>query len=594
MTTVARVARTLTIAGVVAAVGIPVTAQVVVQTLEPVGQPRDRVPPRRTGTASIHGRIVDGLTGEPIPRARVRLMMPGVAHPIVLSGGEGEFVFEKLPAGSFSIGSDKATYLTGRLPDTEGRTMRSVMRPRRIADGEALDNVVLKMYRSGAISGRVLDAFGDPVEYASVSAMRVVAGGKPEMRQGTQTNDLGEFRLSRLQSGSYIVAVGPRRYPPEEMPAETEPKPQPVPTYYPGSTSLDQAQPIVLERGQSLAGLDIVLAEGMLVTVNGVVLRRDGEPVTGAFVNARSAGRMGMMSGGGAGVRPDGTFRLSLPPGEHVLEAHLAQRGNAPARPETQQTGIVRVSLGGSPVESVTIVVGPAATASGRVIFEGTTPPPATPPNEVGLPLGSDDGDCRFGQARVSADWTFKVDSLVGTCMPPSRLTFGRWTLKAATRGNQDLLEKPLTFEPGQHLDGVQLVFTDRKSEVLFRVSDGQGTPTTEYVVLVFSTDKARWENRSGGAAQTFMLPPIELMREMERVAPPQAPRMPPEQMRREALDVSPGEYYVVALDDISYEDTRSPAVLERLASSAIRVSVTEGSSVEAVLRRLELAQVMR
>jgi hypothetical protein len=34
--------------------------------------------------------------------------------------------------------------------------------------------------------------------------------------------------------------------------------------------------------------------------------------------------------------------------------------------------------------------------------------------------------------------------------------------------------------------------------------------------------------------------------------------------------------------------------VLERVAPSAIRINVTEGSSVEAVLRRLELAQVIR
>ena len=46
--------------------------------------------------------------------------------------------------------------------------------------------------------------------------------------------------------------------------------------------------------------------------------------------------------------------------------------------------------------------------------------------------------------------------------------------------------------------------------------------------------------------------------------------------------------------DDIGIEEIRVPAVLERLAASAIRVSVTEGASVDAVLRRLELSQVMR
>jgi hypothetical protein len=584
--------RTLTFVGLVAACAGPATGQVVVHTVTPAEiQPRDRVPTARTGTGSIRGRVIDGLSGEPIARARVRLMMSGVTQPVVMSGSEGEFVFEKLPDGSFSIGADKATYLQGRFPD-QGRTFRSSMRPRRLAAGEALDNVIVKMYRGSAISGRVLDPHGDPVEYASVNAMSVVPGGKPEARQGTQTNDLGEFRLARLQAGMYIIAVGPRRMSSDELPPGAEQEPQPVPTYYPGAVSLDQAQPVTVERGQSVSGLDVVLAEGMLVTINGVVLRRDGEPVTGAFVNARGAGRIGMMNGGGTGVRPDGTFRLSLPPGEHVLEAHASPRGNAPGVPGTQQTGIVRLSVGGSPVETVTIVVGPAATASGRVVFEGTTPPPTPPTTPLGLPLGSEDGDCRSGQARVAADWTFKVDSLLGTCQPPSRLTFGRWTLKSATRGSQDLLEKPLTFESGQHLDSIQLVFTDRKSELRFRVTDAQGQATTDYVALVFPTDKSRWDNRYGSGVEPFFLPPIDVLREMERRGAVQPPQL--SAMRREAMVVAPGEYFVIAVDDIGMEEVRVPAVLERLAMSAIRVNVTDGASVEAVLRRLELSQLMR
>jgi hypothetical protein len=580
-----RIIRTLAVTAMVLASSLPAAAQAV--TLETVA-PRDRPPTPRTGTGTIRGRVVDGLTGDAIARARVRLMMPGVTQSVVMSGGDGEFAFAKLPDGSFSISADKSTYLQGRFPE-QARTFRSSMRAPRLAAGEALDSVMVKMYRGSAISGRVLDPHGDPVEYASVSAMRVVPGGKPDARQGTQTNDLGEFRLARLQAGTYVVAVGPRRISSDEQPPGSEQEPQPVPTYYPGAVSIDQAQAITLERGQSVSGLDVVLAEGTLVTVFGNVVRRDGEPVTGAFVNARSTGRMGMMSGSGAGVRPDGTFRLSLPPGEHLIEASVSPRNTPPGLPNT---GFIRVNVGGNPVENVTIVVGPHATAAGRVVFEGTTPPPPPPPTPLGLPLGSEDGDCRSGQARVAADWTFKVDSLLGTCQAPSRLTFGRWTLKSATRGTQDLLEKPLTFEPGQHLDGIQLVFTDRKSELRFRVTDQQGHTTTEYVALVFPTDKSRWDNRMGSGVEPFFLPPADVIREMERMTA-QSGR-PPGAMAREAMPVSPGDYYVIAVDDIGMEEMRMPAVLERLATSAIRVSVAEGANVQAVLRRVALTNILR
>ena len=59
-------------------------------------------------------------------------------------------------------------------------------------------------------------------------------------------------------------------------------------------------------------------------------------------------------------------------------------------------------------------------------------------------------------------------------------------------------------------------------------------------------------------------------------------------------MTVSPGEYYVIAVDDIGMEEMRMPAVLERLAMSAIRVSVAESANVEAVLRRMELSQILR
>ncbi len=558
--------------------------------------PRDRVPAqKRPGTARLSGRVVDGASGEAIARARVRLLMGGAPRPPVLSGSDGTFTFGNLPAGGFSIAVEKASYLPGRIPDP-GRTVRRMNEPMMLRDGQALENVVVKMYRGSAISGRVLDAHGDPVEYASVSALRLVPGGKPQMRAGQQTNDLGEFRIPRLEAGAYIVVAGPRRHSSDELVEGAEQQPQPVPTYYPSTPALDQAQPITLEKGQSVSGVDVVLAEGTLIAVTGVVLRRDGQPITGnAYVNARPSGRFGMMDGGGTSVRPDGTFRLTLPPGEYVVQAHVQPGSSGAASPRDEQSGFARVSLGGSPVETVTITVGSPATASGRVLFEGTSPAPPAPKDPLRLPLYSEEGDCRTGQAQISADWTFKVGGLAGTCASPPRLMFGRWTLKAATRGSDDLLEKPITFEPGQHLDGVQLIFTDRRSEMQFQVSDDKGLTTTEYVALVFPVDRSRWEGRSN-VVQPFTIPSAEMLRIAEqsvRSAPPQA-QAAFDAVKRRAMLIGPGEYFVVAVDDIGYEELRAPAVLERLAVHATRVMVTEGATLEVPLRRFALADVLR
>jgi hypothetical protein len=66
------------------------------------------------------------------------------------------------------------------------------------------------------------------------------------------------------------------------------------------------------------------------------------------------------------------------------------------------------------------------------------------------------------------------------------------------------------------------------------------------------------------------------------------------EERAHESTDQPPGEYYVIAIDDIEGEDTQDPAVLERLTSSAIRVELTDDAPIELPLRRFNLADVVR
>src|SRR5205085_793272 len=117
---------------------------------------------------------------------------------------------------------------------------------------------------TGAIKGRVVDAqtgsavarahvrlnwMGPAIPRPPVQALRLPKSGRgtAQPRNGTNTNDLGEFRLARLEPGKYLVFVMPQR---REMffgpgaPSPDQAELQPVPTYYPGVPAIDQAQPI--------------------------------------------------------------------------------------------------------------------------------------------------------------------------------------------------------------------------------------------------------------------------------------------------------------------------------------------------------------
>src|SRR5207247_5680210 len=103
-------------------------------------------------------------------------------------------------------------------PDV-GRTLRALAQQIALADGQVIDRITVSLFPGGVIAGRVFDTRSDPAEYASVQALRVsrTGRGRPEMRQGSSTNDLGEFRLAHLEPGKYLLFVTPRREPFADM-----------------------------------------------------------------------------------------------------------------------------------------------------------------------------------------------------------------------------------------------------------------------------------------------------------------------------------------------------------------------------------------
>jgi len=568
--------------------------------------PRDRVPPPRTGTGSIKGRVVDGVTGGAVARARV--MLPGIGRAPILTDASGAFAFANLPAGPINISVDKSTYLSSRYP-TPGRTFRSSMRPVILADGQALEGVTIPIFHGGSISGHVVDANGDPVDYAQVNVLRIPAPGRigrPTMRSGTGTDDRGEFRIGRLEPGTYIVQVSATRRgpnPEDMMPAgapTTAPLPQPLPTYYPGALSIDQAQPIVIERGQATTDVDVILAEGIPGVITGTLTTSNGTPLSeqNGYVNVRRVQADGPRGfdgySTGTGIRPDGTFRIVLAPGEYQLEARVNPRVmNSPPKPEDEQFGSAKVSVASGSEDAVTIAVGRGATATGRVVFEGTTPTPPSP-GKAHLPLFSESGECRSAEATIAADWTFKVEGLSGTCSEPPYASFGRWMLKAVIVNGENAGDVPITFQPDQQLRNVQVIVTDKRSGMLFHVSDESGQPTREYVVIAYPVQKSKWQT----GARMFVGPMIDpaMAAMMGRAPASLTPGLtttsaPPRPEGMQGLKA--GEYYVVAVDDLEQEDSRDPVVLDRLRSSAVRVTVPEGTTADVPLRRISFASAI-
>jgi hypothetical protein len=104
-------------------------------------------------------------------------------------------------------------------------------------------------------------------------------------------------------------------------------------------------------------------------------------------------------------------------------------------------------------------------------------------------------------------------------------------------------------------LTNVVMTFTDRVSELSGTLFDAAGTPTRDYWVLIFSTDRNNW---------------IAQSRRSRVVRPNQSGRFQFSQW-------PPGEYYMVAVTDGDQMDLTDRTTLEQIAAVAMKITLAEG-----------------
>ena len=543
------------------------------------------IPARDAGTggqggASIKGRVVDAATKAPLKGARVRLSGSSQRGP-VLTDDVGAFVFSGLPAGTYSFVIERNGYRSTSWPDT-ARWIRRREAPLTLAAADNVENVTLAIERGGVVAGKVMSATGEPISGAQVSLAAVAP--TTWTRNGT-TNDLGDYRVADLPPGRYVLRAQLRGM--TNAPPDT-PLSGPLPTYYPGTLQRSEAQELVVGRGGEVTEANLRLVEGMLSLLDVTVTHTDGRPADSAMLTFSSMAEP-PMQGFERGVR-NGVGRLELPPGEYMLQAQ------APSGLQTMKdrivydmTGMARVRLSAGAREAVTVVVGMNATASGRIFFEGDrSPPPAVAGGRVPM-FASDGQTCRYGSPTVASDWSFRIDGLAGTCRsaPTAPLT-ARWVLKSVILDGREVLDDDVWFEPGRHYENVRIVMTDRRSQVRVRVSEANGTPTGEYAAVAFPVQRERWRSPERYIRAAAPLPPSFL-----GMSDPSGTGGEPGRSLR-FIGLLPGDYYLIAVDDIEQHATRDPAVLEKLARLATRVTIPERELIEVALQRYVLSDAIK
>jgi hypothetical protein len=152
-------------------------------------------------------------------------------------------------------------------------------------------------------------------------------------------------------------------------------------------------------------------------------------------------------------------------------------------------------------------------------------------------------------------DWTFEVAGISGPRLLRLTTAPRGWALKAVLLNGSDVTDKPLPFGTrDQSIADLEVVITDRTTELSGTVTDTRGRGVSDCAVIVFATDRELWAHPSR----------FVMMARSDRGGGFAVQRLPP------------GEYFVAALDRLIEGEWQDPDLLESLAGDATKLTLGE------------------
>jgi hypothetical protein len=153
------------------------------------------------------------------------------------------------------------------------------------------------------------------------------------MHGAQQTNDLGEFRVSGLAPGEYVLAAMPRGLSPfggpGVLPTAGTGRTTTATTFYPGTTDQAAALPIVISAGAEVGNIVFTMQTTPAFRVSGIVLDESGKPVAHAMVTLLGDPRSGLFGPAGSALsQDDGRFVIGeVSPGSYRVSASMMMIG---------------------------------------------------------------------------------------------------------------------------------------------------------------------------------------------------------------------------------------------------------------------------
>lgn len=494
----------------------------------------------------IAGRVVSQATGAPLKDAIVtlRFVNPNGPEDVLVrqTTESGQFSFTSLWGQGWELSAECKGYAAGTY-----RATRYDPRGRfKLEKNQQIDDVVLKLVPQAVVTGKVVDAEGKPVEGAHVTLLRQ----RTEIASA-DTLDNGVYRIPRVGPGRYTVMCAVPRPPYQRSQPESQAETGYAATYHPNVTDPSLASPVDVSDAGEIGGIDVHLAPVRLFHVRGKLQSAVDWKVPAQVTLVDRADPARVVASVTTGA-PDYGFDLDrLPPGSYLVHAKLS------LNPLVQ--GVKGLDVSDRDVDGVLLRVARPDPISGVVRPKSTDRQVDLRRISVRLPLvevGKSVG-YTWGRVTIRNDLTFgyamEMGGFSGLRVQVSDLPDGCY-VDSIRYGEAEVPEAGVEYVAGA---GLAITIGVDGGRVDGMTLGEDESPKGRAVVGLFPGDgKGPARSLQADAQGAFHF-----------------------------SGIPPGDYKLIAWDDVSHDELENPEFVKQYANKATAISLPASGSATASLK---------